>query len=79
LAAAGIGWAHQYVIKDWREVDVGLFDAFVGLIKAEGYRATYRAYYPLGVWTYGKLEIQFQYLMRQPPMMSSCAWSSSAA
>jgi hypothetical protein len=26
-----------------------------------------QAYYPLGVWTYGKIEIQFHYLMRQPP------------
>ena len=26
-----------------------------------------QAYYPLGVWTYGRLEIQFQYVMRQPP------------
>ena len=34
---------HEYVIKDWREVDADRFDAFVRLIKAEGYRATYRA------------------------------------
>jgi len=36
---------HEYVIKDWREVDADLFDAFVRLIKAEGYRAEYRAPY----------------------------------
>ena len=36
---------HEYVIKDWREGDSNLFDAFVRLIKAEGYRATYRAPY----------------------------------
>jgi hypothetical protein len=27
---------HEYVIKDWREVDTNLFDVFVRLIKAEG-------------------------------------------
>ena len=36
---------HEYVIRDWREVDTGLFDAFVRLIRDEGYRATYRAPY----------------------------------
>ena len=36
---------HEYVIKDWGEVDADLFDAFVRLIQAEGYRATYRAPY----------------------------------
>jgi len=36
---------HEYVIKDWRDVDIGLFDSFVRLIKAKGYRATYRAPY----------------------------------
>jgi hypothetical protein len=29
---------HEYVIKGWREVDTTLLDAFVRLIKAEGYR-----------------------------------------
>jgi hypothetical protein len=49
---------HQYVIKDWREVDTKLFDAFVRLIKAEGYRATYRApYRPDHVMTNHYLEI----------------------
>lgn len=36
---------HEYVIKDWREVDINLFDSFVRLIKAKGYRARYRAPY----------------------------------
>ena len=36
---------HEYVIRDWREVDADAFDAFAGLIRAEGYRATYRAPY----------------------------------
>ena len=36
---------HEYVIKEWREVDDEQLDAFVRLIKAEGYRATYRAPY----------------------------------
>ena len=36
---------HEYVIKEWREVDGEQFDAFVRLIKTEGYRATYRAPY----------------------------------
>jgi hypothetical protein len=49
---------HQYVIKDWREVDANSFDAFVRLIKAEGYRATYRApYRPDYVMTNHYLEI----------------------
>ena len=49
---------HEYVIRDWREVDTDLFDAFVRLIKAEGYRATYRApYRPDYVMTNHYLEI----------------------
>ncbi len=36
---------HEYVIRDWREVEADRFDAFVRLIRAEGYRATYRAPY----------------------------------
>lgn len=49
---------HEYVIKDWREVDTSMFDAFVRLIKAEGYRATYRApYRPDYVMTNHYLEI----------------------
>lgn len=36
---------HEYVIKGWREVDTDSFDAFVRLIKSEGYVATYRAPY----------------------------------
>ena len=46
------------MIKDWREVDTDLFDAFVELIKAEGYRARYRApYRPNKVMTNQYLEI----------------------
>jgi hypothetical protein len=26
-----------------------------------------RTYYPIGIWSYGKVEIQFQYLKRNPP------------
>ncbi len=49
---------HEYVIKDWREVDERLFNAFVRLIKAEGYRATYRApYRPDYVMTNHYLEL----------------------
>ncbi len=49
---------HEYVIKDWREVDTSLFDGFVRLIKAEGYRAEYRApYRPDYVMTNHYLEI----------------------
>ncbi len=49
---------HEYVIKGWREVDSNLFDAFVRLIKAEGYRARYRApYRPDYVMTNRYLEI----------------------
>ena len=36
---------HEYVIRSWRDIDVDRFDAFVALIRAEGYRATYRAPY----------------------------------
>jgi hypothetical protein len=32
---------HEYVIKGWREVDSKLFDAFIRLVKAKGYRARY--------------------------------------
>ena len=36
---------HEYVIEGWRGVDTKLFDAFVRMIKAEGYRARYRPPY----------------------------------
>jgi len=36
---------HEYVIKEGREVDADRFDAFVRLIRDEGYRAEYRAPY----------------------------------
>lgn len=36
---------HEYVIREWREIDADRFDAFVRLIRDEGYRATYRAPY----------------------------------
>jgi len=36
---------HEYVIKDWREVDSDSFDAFVRMVKAKGYRGRYRAPY----------------------------------
>jgi hypothetical protein len=36
---------HEYVIKDWQEVDPESFDAFVQLIETEGYEAEYRAPY----------------------------------
>jgi len=36
---------HEYVIKDWREVEADLFDALVRLIETRGYPATYRAPY----------------------------------
>ena len=36
---------HEYVIKEWREVDTEQFDAVVQLIKADGYRAKYVAPY----------------------------------
>jgi hypothetical protein len=36
---------HEYVIKDWREVDPGRFHAFVRLIREQGYRGRYRAPY----------------------------------
>lgn len=49
---------HEYVIKDWDEVDERLFDAFVRLIKADGYKARYRApYRPEYVMTNHYLEI----------------------
>ena len=49
---------HEYVIKGWREVDTNLFQAFVQLIKAEGYQAEYRApYQPDFVMTNHYLEI----------------------
>jgi len=49
---------HEYVIKDWREVDTSSFDAFVRLIRARGYRATYRApYRPDYVMTNHYLEL----------------------
>ncbi len=49
---------HEYVIRDWREVDTYLFDAFVRLIKAEGYRAEYTApYRPGHVMTNRYMEI----------------------
>jgi hypothetical protein len=36
---------HQYVIRDWREVDDDDFERFVAMIRRDGYRATYRAPY----------------------------------
>ena len=49
---------HEYVIKDWREVDAGSFDAFVRLIRTDGYRAEYRApYRPDYVMTNHYLEL----------------------
>ena len=49
---------HEYVIRDRREVDADQFDAFVQLIEADGYRATYRApYRPDYVMTNHYLEI----------------------
>jgi hypothetical protein len=49
---------HEYVIKEWREVDTEQFDAFVQLIKADGYRAKYVApYRPDYVMTNHYLEI----------------------
>jgi hypothetical protein len=49
---------HEYVIKGWREVESKLFDAFIRLVKAKGYRARYRApYRPDYVMTNRYLEI----------------------
>ncbi len=49
---------HEYVIRDWQEVDDDLFEAFVQLIRAEGYRAEYVApYQPDYVMTNDYLEI----------------------
>lgn len=49
---------HEYTIRDWREVHPDAFDAFVRLVKAEGYRAEYRApYRPDYVMTNRYLEI----------------------
>ena len=49
---------HEYIIKDWDEVEERSFDGFVRLIKSEGYRATYRApYRPDHVMTNQYLEI----------------------
>ena len=46
------------MIKGWREVDTNLFDAFVRMTKAAGYRARYRAPYRLDyVMTNHYLEI----------------------
>jgi hypothetical protein len=36
---------HEYVIREWREVDTEQFDSFVRLIKAKGYQRRYRAPY----------------------------------
>jgi hypothetical protein len=36
---------HEYVIREWREVDTEQFDSFVRLIKAKGYQGRYRAPY----------------------------------
>jgi hypothetical protein len=30
----------------------------------------HKAYYPIGIWSYGKVEIQFQYLKRESPFDS---------
>ena len=49
---------HEYVIKEWREVDTEQFDSFVRLIKVKGYQARYRApYRPDYVMTNHYLEI----------------------
>ena len=63
---------HEYVIKDWREVDINLFDAFVRLVKAEGYRAEYRApYRPAYVMTNHYLEIDgWCYWFIRPNMLN---------
>lgn len=48
VEVAGTGMTpdpHEYVIEDWREVDSNLFRGFIRLVKAKGYRATYRAPY----------------------------------
>jgi hypothetical protein len=36
---------HEYVIREWREGDAATFDAFVRLIRSDGYRAEYTAPY----------------------------------
>ena len=63
---------HEYVIKEWRDVDTSAFDAFVRLIKAEGYRATYRApYRPDYVMTNHYLEINgWCYWFIHPKMLN---------
>jgi hypothetical protein len=63
---------HEYVIKDWREVDVNLFESFVDLIPAKGYRATYRApYRPDHVMTNHYLEIDgWCYWFIRPNMLN---------
>ena len=49
---------HEYVIKEWHEVDTEQFEAFAQLIKADGYRAKYVApYRPDYVMTNHYLEI----------------------
>lgn len=63
---------HEYVIKGWRTVDAGSFDAFVRLIKAAGYRATYTApYRPDYVMTNHYLEINgWCYWFIHPDMLN---------
>jgi hypothetical protein len=63
---------HEYVIKDWREVDINLFDSFVRLIKAKGYRARYRApYRPEYVMTNHYLELNgWCYWFIRPNMLN---------
>ncbi len=63
---------HEYVINGWREVDTDLFDAFVRLIKSQGYQATYRApYRPGHVMTNHYLEInRWCYWFIHPNMLN---------
>ena len=60
------------MIREWREVDDGELRAFVWLIKAEGYRATYRApYRPNYVMTNHYLEIDgWCYWFIRPNMLN---------
>ena len=61
---------HEYVIEGWREVDTNLFHALVQLVKAEGYRAEYRApYRPHFVMTNHYLEIEDWCYWFIPPNM----------
>jgi len=63
---------HEYVIREWREVDADLFDEFVRLIQAEGYGATYRApYRPDYVMTNHYLEVDgWCYWFIRPNMLN---------